>query len=172
MHIRSYGCTLSLRCTENRYTFKSSYFHTTEWMIVALRQGINFSAISWREQVTFRWDYAMFAGLEFFSASSLRKQSAGGKHVSPLAQIILILSQSVFGLTSQCLVEKQQISIPITYLRYGYTGKSWIQMQISYNLCENKDTNFGSTTCDISCIHYNPSYLFLDRSRYYIIINK
>jgi hypothetical protein len=118
MHIRSYGCTLSLRCTENRYTFKSSYFHTTEWMIVALRQGINFSAISWREQVTFRWDYAMFAGLEFFSASSLRKQSAGGKHVSPLAQIILILSQSVFGLTSQCLVEKQQISIPITYLRF------------------------------------------------------
>jgi hypothetical protein len=118
MHIRSYGCTLSLRCTENRYTFKLSYFHTTEWMIVALRQGINFSAISWREQVTFRWDYAMFAGLEFFSASSLRKQSAGGKHVSPLAQIILILSQSVFGLTSQCLVEKQQISIPITYLRF------------------------------------------------------
>ena len=60
----------------------------------------------------------MFAGLEFFSASSLRKQSAGGKHVSPFAQISLILSQSVFGLTSQCLVEKQQISIPITYLRF------------------------------------------------------
>jgi hypothetical protein len=57
-------------------------------------------------------------GWSFFSASSLRKQSAGGKHVSPLAQIILILSQSVFGLTSQCLVEKQQISIPITYLRF------------------------------------------------------
>jgi hypothetical protein len=41
--------------------------------------------------------------LDFYSASSLKQQSAG-RHVAPLGHIILILNQSV-------LAEKQQIPI-------------------------------------------------------------
>jgi hypothetical protein len=63
----------------------------------------NFSAISWREQVTFwldgdvRFVLDQYAELDFYSASSLKQQSAG-RHVVPLWHIILILSQSVLSL--------------------------------------------------------------------------
>ena len=65
----------------------------------------NFSAISWREQVNFRWDddevrfdLDQHAELDFYSASSLKQQSAG-RHVAPLGHIILIPSQPVFALS-------------------------------------------------------------------------
>ena len=52
------------------------------------------------------------AELGFYSASSLKQQSAG-RHVAPLGQIILILSQPVvlFLLNVVCIAEKQQIPI-------------------------------------------------------------
>jgi hypothetical protein len=62
-------------------------------------------AISWREQVDFQWDddEARFvldqhAELDFYSASSLKQQSAG-KHVALLGHIIMIPSQPVFALS-------------------------------------------------------------------------
>jgi len=78
-------------------------------VIVALRQLSNFSAISWREQVNFHWDddevrfvLNQLAELDFYSASSLKQQSAG-RHVSQLGHIILIPCQPVFGLSSLML---------------------------------------------------------------------
>jgi hypothetical protein len=66
----------------------------------------NFSAISWRDQVTFRRDddVILFVPdqhtlLDLYSASSLIQQSAG-RHVAPLKHIILIPSQPVFALFS------------------------------------------------------------------------
>ena len=47
------------------------------------------------------------AELDFYSASSLKQQSAD-KHVAPLGHIILIPSQPVFAV---CLAEKQHILI-------------------------------------------------------------
>ena len=59
----------------------------------------------WREQVNFQWDddevrfvLDQHAELDFYSASSLKQQSAG-RHVTPLGHIILIPSQPVFALS-------------------------------------------------------------------------
>ena len=75
-------------------------------MIVVKRQVSNFSAISWQEQVNFQWDddevrfvLDQDAELDFYSASSLKQQSAG-RHVALLGHIILIQSQPVFALSS------------------------------------------------------------------------
>ena len=61
--------------------------------------------ISWREQVNFQRDddevcfvLDQHAELDFYSASSLKQQSAG-RHVAPLGHIILIPSQPVFALS-------------------------------------------------------------------------
>ena len=57
------------------------------------------------QQVNFQWDddevrfvLDQHAYLDFYSASSLKQQSAD-KHVAPLRHIILIPSQSVFALS-------------------------------------------------------------------------
>jgi hypothetical protein len=70
-----------------------------------IRHFSNFSAISWREHVYFQWDddevrfvSDQHAYLDFFSASSLKQQSAG-RHVAPLGHIISIPSQPVFALS-------------------------------------------------------------------------
>ena len=77
----------------------------SEWVIVVKRQFNNCSAILWREQVNFQWDddevcfvLDQHAELDFYSASSLKQQSAG-RHVTPLGHIILIPSQPVFALS-------------------------------------------------------------------------
>ena len=59
-----------------------------------------FSAISWREQVNdeIRFDLDQHAELDFYSASSLKQQSAD-RHVAPLGHIILIPSQPVFAIS-------------------------------------------------------------------------
>ena len=63
-----------------------------------------FLAILWREQVYFQWDddeirfFLDQHELDFYSANSLKQQSAG-RHVAPLGHIILIPSQPVFALT-------------------------------------------------------------------------
>ena len=53
-----------------------------EWVIVVQHQLSNFSAISWREQVHFKWDddevpsvLGQHAELDIVSASSLKQQS-------------------------------------------------------------------------------------------------
>ena len=68
-------------------------------------QFSNFSAISQREQVNYQWDddevrfvLDQHAELDFYSASSLKQQSAG-RYVAPLGHIILIPSQPVFALS-------------------------------------------------------------------------
>jgi hypothetical protein len=74
----------------------------SEWVLL----NANFSAISWPEQVNFQWDddddvrfvQDQHAELDFYSASSLKQQSAG-RHVAPLGNIILILSQPVIALS-------------------------------------------------------------------------
>ena len=77
----------------------------SEWVIVVKRQFSNCSAILWREQVNFQWDddevcfvLDQPAELDFYSASSLKQQSAG-RHITPLGHIILIPSQPVFALS-------------------------------------------------------------------------
>jgi hypothetical protein len=73
----------------------------SEWVIVVVRQYSNCSAISWRVQVKFQWEddeirYVLdqHNELDFYSASSLKQQSAN-RHVGPLGHIILIPSRSV-----------------------------------------------------------------------------
>ena len=68
-------------------------------------------------RINFQWDdnevhfvLDQHAQLDFYSASSLKQQSAG-RHVAPLRHIILVLSQPVFLRNAACLAEKQQIPI-------------------------------------------------------------
>ena len=66
---------------------------------------------SWQEQVNFQWDdddevhfvLGQHTELDFYSASSLKQQSAG-RHVAPLRHIILISSQPVFDISPWCCV--------------------------------------------------------------------
>ena len=74
-------------------------------MIVVKCQFSNFPAISWQEQVNFQLenDEVRFVQdehveLDFYSASSLKQQSAY-RHIAPLGHIILITSQPVFALS-------------------------------------------------------------------------
>jgi hypothetical protein len=64
-----------------------------------------FSAIPWRKQVNFQWDddevcflLDQHAELDFYSASSLKQQSAC-RDVTPLGHIILIPNKPVFALS-------------------------------------------------------------------------
>ena len=83
-----------------------------DWVIVVWRQFSFLSAILWREQVNFQWndDEVRFvlhqrAELDFYSASSLKQQSAG-RHVATFGHItcILIPSQPVFAPSPYCCV--------------------------------------------------------------------
>ena len=76
-------------------------------MNVIWPQVTNFSAISWKEQVTHQWeDDGHFVvdkqpHLDFYSAS-LQKQQFVGRHVAPIGHNILIRSQPVFVFTPSC----------------------------------------------------------------------
>jgi len=68
-------------------------------------QNISIFVISWREQVNLQWDddevrfvLDQHAELDFYTASSLKQQSAG-RHVTPLGHAILTPSQPVFSLS-------------------------------------------------------------------------
>ena len=73
--------------------------------------------MSWREQVNFQWDddddevrfvLHQHAELDFYSASSMKQQSAG-RHVAPLGHIIQsqpVFATLVFLLNAACLAEK------------------------------------------------------------------
>ena len=74
------------------------------WLLFNANSAI-ILARSWREQVNFQRDdnevrfvLDQHAELDFYSASSLKQQSAG-RHVTPLEHIILIPRQLVFVLT-------------------------------------------------------------------------
>ena len=79
--------------------------NVNDWVIVVLHQVSNFSIISWREQVTFWWDddevrfvLDQYTWLDFYSASSLKQQSAD-RHVATVGHIIQIPRQPVFALS-------------------------------------------------------------------------
>ena len=82
----------------------------------------NYSAISWWEQVTFRWDdndvhfvLSEHSLLDLYSAISL-KNSAQVDHVTPVGHILLILNQP--ALTPQCcmLIGEQQAPILLSLI--------------------------------------------------------
>ena len=63
------------------------------------------SAILWREQVNYQWDddevrivLDQHAELDFYSASSLKQQSAS-RNVTPFGHIIMLPSQPIFALS-------------------------------------------------------------------------
>ena len=67
--------------------------------------NVSFPYISWREQVNFQWDddkvhfvLDQHAELDFYSASSLKQQSAD-RNIAPLGHIIPIQSQPFFALS-------------------------------------------------------------------------
>jgi hypothetical protein len=65
------------------------------WMVVVLRQFRNCSTILWRVQVNFQWEdgeVRLHCVGFFYSASSLKQQSAG-RHIASIGHIILIPSQ-------------------------------------------------------------------------------
>ena len=85
----------------------------SEWLlfnansaIFQLYHGKNKLIFQWDDEVRFVLD--QHAELDFYSASSLKQQSAD-RHVAPLGHIILIPSQPVLSVA--CLAEKQQIPI-------------------------------------------------------------
>ena len=76
----------------------------SEWLLFNANSAI--FQLLW-EQVNFQWDDDEFrfvliitknVELDFYSASSLKQQSAD-RHVAPLGHIILITSQPVFALS-------------------------------------------------------------------------
>ena len=85
------------RLRSNLYTTRDYFnFPVSEWLLFNVNSAI-FSAISWREQVIFQWEYDevhfvldQLTDLDFYSAISLKQQSAV-RHVAP--HIILIPSQ-------------------------------------------------------------------------------
>jgi len=86
------------------------------WVIVYLHQGSNFSALSWPEQVVYRWDdddagfvQDQHAKLEFKMPVQWNKSAS--RHVAPLGHIILISIQRVYTLYAACLEDKQEIPI-------------------------------------------------------------
>jgi hypothetical protein len=56
------------------------------------------SYVQWNDDDDVHFVLDQHAELDFYSASSLKQQSAG-RHVAPLGHIIMISSQPVFALT-------------------------------------------------------------------------
>ena len=77
----------------------------SEWLLFSansaifqLYDGENKSIFNfqWDDDDEVRFVLDQHSNLDFYSASSLKQQTAG-RHVAPLGHIILILNQSVFG---------------------------------------------------------------------------
>ena len=76
----------------------------SEWLLFNANAAF-FSLILWREQVNYQWDddevrfvLDQHAEFDFYSASSLKQQSAG-RHVASFGHIILIPSPPIFALS-------------------------------------------------------------------------
>ena len=94
-------------------------------------QMSNFSAISWREQVTFWWDDNDFrfvldqhTELDFYSATSLKQQSVY-RHVTPLGHIILNPCQPFFALTPKCCL----LNTEATNTNFKVFGLTWLGLE-------------------------------------------
>jgi hypothetical protein len=104
------------------YQKKSPFWYQqikSKWVIVAKCQLSNISAISWREQVNFQWDYdevrfvldqrSLF---DFYRVNSLKQQSADniyrptGTHYPDSEPTTLL-----FLLNAECSAENQEIPI-------------------------------------------------------------
>ena len=90
----------------------------SECVIIVLRQMINMSAISWREQVTFPWDHDkvrfvldQHAVLGFYNTMTLKQQIVG-RNVVSLWHINRILFQPVFAFTPQFCVFRGESANP------------------------------------------------------------
>jgi hypothetical protein len=68
-----------------------------EQFVSYIMEGTCTSYIQWNDDDV-RFVLDQHTKLDFYSASSLKQQSAG-RHVAPLRHIILILSQPVFALS-------------------------------------------------------------------------
>ena len=75
----------------------------SERLLFNANSAISPPAISWREQVNFKWDddevrfvLDQHTKLDFYTDSSLKY---AGRHVAPLGHIILIPSQPIFALS-------------------------------------------------------------------------
>ena len=96
--------------------------HDFEWAsdccLTPIQQFFSYMYIMARTSLfSMRWWWGplvldQHAELDFYSVSSLKQQFAG-RHGTPFGHIILIPSQPVFVLSSECWAEKQQI--PISY---------------------------------------------------------
>jgi hypothetical protein len=90
-----------------------------EWVSDSWHQMSNFSALSWREQVTFWWDDYDFLFVvdqhtesDFYSATSLKQQSVY-RHVTPRDTLLWIHGNHslLLPLNAACSTQKQQIPI-------------------------------------------------------------
>ena len=124
----------------------------SEWVIIVFHQMSNFSAISRREQATFRRDddVILFALdqhtlLDLYSASSLKQQSAG-RHVAPLKHIILIpVNPSLlFFIKSICLAENQKYQLIV----FGLTRPC-----LEPTIYQNQGKHANHITTDVVYIH-------------------
>jgi hypothetical protein len=93
------------------------------WLVVVVRQFRNFSTILWWVQVNFQWEdgEVRYTELDFFySASSLKQQSAG-RHIASIGHIFLIPSQrSHVKIVHQLKIHKKK---PCFYFLVQYTRK-------------------------------------------------
>ena len=99
------------------------------------------------------------AELDFYSASSLKQQSAG-RHVAPLVHIILIPSQPVFPFTSLCCVLCGEATNTNFSLWCDLTGAQTHDLQHSrqarYPLHHWCSSKLGWRTEDSSMNNYYP----------------
>ena len=120
----------------------------------------NFSAISWREQVTFWWDdddvfivLDQHAELDFYSASSLNN--------SPLLQsdtFFLILTSRLLLLSAVCLSDKYQFFIVFGLTRPG------LELLIYHTW--GKPANHYTTDAIVSC-----NWPWMNESNTLLILN-
>jgi hypothetical protein len=132
----------------------------SEWVSECLRQYINLSAISWREQVNFQWNdevrfvFDQYTQLDFYSASPLKQQSLD-RHVAPFRHIILIPSQPVFALSPKCCVVSGEAA-NINFIVFGLTWSG-----LEHTIYDTPDDNHY-TTNEVNftvkwCVHENKS---------------
>jgi hypothetical protein len=121
----------------------------SEWVIIVFHQMNNFSAISWRDQVTFRRDDDVILFvldqhtlLDLYSASSLKQQSAG-RHVAPLSWF-QVNQSLLFFLKSICLAENQ---------KYQFIDFSLTRPCLEPTIYQNQGKHANHITTDAVYIH-------------------
>ena len=130
----------------------------SEWLFFSTKWAM-FSAISWREQVTFQWDNDVFRSVlgrqtsevEFYSVNSLKQQSTC-RLVVPLGPSILIPSQLFFKCRARSAEQENTNFIAFGLTRAGIeptTYRTWGEYTNHY------------TTDMVSFMGHPPSSLLL-----------